>query len=75
MEFYLHVSIFPNVLPIFMYDFARQENIVKALCPTYNNLKMTYLLRSVSKTKPLDLFNENDRTIRSLKGEKIPNIT
>lgn len=51
MEFYLHLSVFPNVLPIFMYDFARQENIVKALFPTYNNLKMTYLLRYISKTK------------------------
>lgn len=76
MGFYFHLSIFSNVFPMFMYDFARQiKKKIKALFPSNNNFEMTYLWRHVSKREIPGPTHEGNCTMRSLRSEEIPNTT
>ena len=56
-----------------------RKKLIKALFPSYNNLKMTYFVEACLKRErereSLDLFTESNCTIRSLTSEKIPNAT
>lgn len=52
-----------------------RKPLIKALFLSYNDFKMTYLWRHVSKIeeKSLDLFSESNWMVRSQRSEKIPN--